>query len=174
MRYANRSYLNRRRTPAEACGGYFMAGNHRRRMRHDGVDCVLVSFRRAVTRRHFGPSCCRRPAIADTRNQPHSSARRICDDRGRGYGGVERCRAHNLDRGADGIGGRRQIVDPVADPRPNPLPADQGGLGPLPRGRQPVQSTSSTDHSFSQHRSRQQHQRNRPPAPGSDATLAPR
>jgi hypothetical protein len=128
MEYANRSYLDRRRTPAEACGRHFMAGDHRRRMRHDGGDCVLVSFRRAVARRHFGPSDCRRhlraelglarrPAVPDTWNQPHPSARRVFDDRGRAHRRVEQCRAHDLDRGADGIGRRRQIVSPRRDCR---------------------------------------------------------
>jgi len=133
MQYANRSYLDRRRTPAEACGRHFMAGDHRRRMRHDGGDCVLVSFRRAVARRRFGPFDCRRqlraerglghrPAVPDARNQSHSSARRIFDDRGRAHRGVQQCRAHDLDRGADGVG-RRQIVAPRPDCRSAAEPA---------------------------------------------------
>jgi hypothetical protein len=70
-------------------------------------------------------------------------------------------------------GGKSLLRDPIADPRLNPPPADHSGLGPLPRGRQPIQSTSATAHSLGPHRPRQQHQRVRPPAPGSDATLAP-
>ena len=73
----------------------------------------------------------------------------------------------------ESAGGKSSLRDPIADQRPNPPPADHNGLGLPPRGRQPIQSTSATAHSPGPHRPRQQHQRVQPPAPGSDATLAP-
>jgi hypothetical protein len=74
----------------------------------------------------------------------------------------------------ESAGGKSLLRDPIADQQPNPPPADHSGLGPLPRTRQPVQSTSATARSLGPHRPHQQHQRVRPLAPGSDATLAPR